>query len=82
MRLTQFGYEQGLISKERYARFLEKKKTIADELQRLKTVKIKPDENTNEILNKYQSSQVTEGINLYELLKRPEITFEVIELLD
>lgn len=82
MRLTQFGYEQGLISKERYSRFTEKKNAIAAETQRLKTIKIKPDENNNKILAKYQSSPITEGISLYELLKRPEITFETIELLD
>lgn len=82
MRLTQFGYEQGLISKERYAKFLEKKSAIAAEIQRLKSVKIKPDENTNTILAQYQSSQITEGISLYELLKRPEIIFDVIRLLD
>lgn len=82
MRLTQLGYEQGLISKERYARFTEKKNEIEAELQRLKTIKIKPDENTNKTLTKYQSSPVSEGISLYELLKRPEITFEAIEQLD
>lgn len=82
MRLTQLGYEQGLISEERYVRFTEKKNAIAAEMQRLKTIKIKPDENNNKILAKYQSSPITEGISLYELLKRPEITFETIELLD
>ncbi len=82
MRLTQLGYEQELISKERYARFTEKKNAIAAEIQRLKTIKIKPDENNNKILAQYQSSPIAEGISLYELLKRPEITFETIKLLD
>ncbi len=82
MRLTQFGYEQGLIQEERYIKFLEKKNAIAEELQRLKTIKIKPDENNNKILEQYQSSPITEGISLYELLKRPEITLQTIELLD
>lgn len=82
MRLTQFGYEQGLIQEERYIKFLEKKNAIAEELQRLKTIKIKPDENNNKILAQYQSSPITEGISLYELLKRPEITLQTIELLD
>ncbi|MEL7569323.1 MAG: tRNA uridine-5-carboxymethylaminomethyl(34) synthesis enzyme MnmG [Eubacteriaceae bacterium] len=82
MRLTQLGYEQELISKERYARFTEKKNAIAAEIKRLKTIKIKPDENNNKILAQYQSSPIAEGISLYELLKRPEITFETIKLLD
>lgn len=82
MRLTQLGYEQELISKERYARFTEKKNAIAAEIQRLKTIKIKPDENNNKILAQYRSSPIAEGISLYELLKRPEITFETIKLLD
>jgi len=82
MRLTQYGYEQGLISKQRYEEFLKKKNAIEVELNRLKSVKVKPEDKTNDILKNAGSAEIYESISLYELLKRPEITYDVIELLD
>ncbi len=82
MRLTEIGYRQGLISKERYEKFLQKKRTIEAQLQRLKTMKIKADEKTNALLESMGSSTITEGMTIYELLKRPEIDYNFVELFD
>lgn len=82
LRLTQKGYEVGLISEERYGRFKEKCQGINDEIQRLNKVTVKPDMGTNKYLESIGSAPLKSGIKLIELLKRPEIRYEHCNVID
>ena len=82
LRLTEIGHEIGLISEERYKKFLEKKTNIYSEIERLRTTNIKPTKEVNEILRKLGTSEITNGVKIAELLKRTEITYENIKELD
>ena len=79
MRLSDYGYDIGLISDERYARFNKKKENIYELGEKLKSNKITPTVETNEYLQSIGTTILKDGITLYDLLKRPEITFEHIE---
>ena len=78
MRLTQRGYDIGLVSEERYQRFLNKKAAVEKELERLKTERVTPKE-VNEKLLELGASEIKVGLSLYEFLKRPEVTYDLIE---
>ena len=78
MRLTQRGYDIGLVSEERYQRYLKKKAEVEQELERLKTERVSPKE-VNHLLNEMGASEIKVGLSLYEFLKRPEVTYELIE---
>ena len=82
LRLTEIGYEVGLISEERYKKFLDKKEKIAKEIERLRTTNIKPTEELNNFLKKHGTSPVDCGMKLAELLKRTELTYEKLEEID
>ncbi len=75
LRLTPTGHEIGLVSSERYNRFVEKVKLIESEVQRLKSTIIPPSEIINNFLVSHGSTKIVSGIKLYELLKRPEIEY-------
>ncbi|MCM3720121.1 tRNA uridine-5-carboxymethylaminomethyl(34) synthesis enzyme MnmG [Fictibacillus phosphorivorans] len=81
LRLTKKGYEIGLIPQERYERFEEKKAQIAKEIERLEHVSIKPSAEVQEVLAEAQSSAPKEPMSAANLLKRPEITYPVIQKL-
>ncbi|MBQ9245732.1 tRNA uridine-5-carboxymethylaminomethyl(34) synthesis enzyme MnmG [bacterium] len=76
-RLTNIGYKVGLISEERYQNFLEKQDTIEKEIHRLLTQKISPSDEVNSVLAKY-NEHIDRGLKLSELLKRPNVTYEVL----
>ena len=83
LRLTEIGHEVGLISDERYNKFLEKKKQIYNEIERMQNTSIKPTDKVNKFLNKVGTSEISTGTTLAELLKRTEITYEnLIEIDD
>lgn len=82
IRLTPKGYEVGLISKERYDKFLNKKEMIKKEIERLQNTIIKPSEKVNNILEELNSSKISTGIRLSELLKRSELNYENIAPID
>lgn len=82
LRLTEIGHDVGLISDERYNRFLEKKKKIEEEIERLNTTNVKPNEETNEFLKSQGTTEITVGMKLSELLKRTEITYDSLKVLD
>ena len=82
LRLTEKGHEIGLISDERYAKFLEKKKKIEEEIERLKTVNVKPNEENNAYLTSLGVSPITEGTKISELLKRSELTYDNLKIFD
>lgn len=82
LRLTELGYKIGLISKERYDSFLKKKFQIEQELERIKHVKVKANEETNKILRENNSQEISRGISLCELLKRTELNYDVLAPVD
>lgn len=82
LRLTQIGHEVGLISEERYDKFLDKKQKIEQEIDRLNKETIKPTEKVNQFLEKYGSSTISNGVKLSDLLKRTEITYENLAEID
>ena len=82
LRLTEIGYDIGLIDEERYKGLLIKKEEIQKELQRLKKVIVTPIGVTQEFLKNIDSTPIKSGISLYDLLKRPQVTYENTEFLD
>lgn len=76
LRLTPLGYEIGLISKERYAAFLQKKQQIEEETQRLATLSFSPSPALQTYLQEIGSAPLKSGIRACELLKRPQVTYE------
>ena len=81
-RLTEKGHEIGLVSDERYEKMLRKRENIDKEIDRLKTIMISPNKENNEILEKIGSSPLKTGYTLYDLIKRPELTYKKLEILD
>ncbi len=82
LRLTEIGHQVGLISDERYQKFLNKKANIEKEIQRLKNTVVKPTKEVNELLVKYGTSELTTGTKMSELLKRTELDYEKLEPID
>lgn len=80
-RLTEIGYKQGLANEERYLRYKEKAETIEKEIERLKQTKLSSTEEVNQKLSKY-GEHINEGIRLFELIKRPNISYDVLRELD
>ena len=82
LRLTEKGHDLGLVSEERYKLLVEKRDTIENELQRLKEVKLTPKQETNDILTSLGSSPINTGSSLYDILKRPELEYDQLIVLD
>ena len=82
LRLTEIGHGVGLISDERYQRFLEKKEAIENEVKRIKATTIAPSEEVNAFLREHNSSEIKTGIKLSELMRRPELTYEELVKID
>lgn len=78
MRLREYGYQIGLIKEDSYQKFIEKKRQIKEVYQKLKEIRVTPKKEVNEYLETIGSSTLKDGISLYELLKRPEISIENI----
>lgn len=76
LRLREYGHEIGLIDETRYQKFNEKKEKIEELINLLQNSKITPIKETNEYLESIGSTKLLDGITLYDLLKRPEITME------
>lgn len=81
-RLTPLGHEIGLISDERYERFLEKQEQKRQEIKRLKSTVISPTDEVNRILVSRETSEITTGVRLLELLKRPQLDYECLAPID
>ena len=82
LRLTEIGHKIGLISEERYQKFLKKKENIEKEVERLNNTVIKPTEKVNTFLKENESSEITAGVRLAELLKRTELTYNKLKEID
>lgn len=81
-RLTPIGYKLGLISDERYSRFTLKQEQIKAERKRVAETVIAPSKKLSEILVSRETSDVTTGIRLIDLLKRPELSYEALAPVD
>ncbi|MCA1032303.1 tRNA uridine-5-carboxymethylaminomethyl(34) synthesis enzyme MnmG [Bacillus timonensis] len=79
LRLTEYGYNLGLISEERYQRFLVKKQEIEEEKERLSNVIIKPTSEVQAIIRSVGGSELKDGIRGADLLKRPEMNYSHIK---
>ena len=82
LRLTEKGHEIGLISDERYNKFLDKKQKIEAEKKRLEETIVRPTEEVNEFLRNQGTSELTTGSKLSELLKRAEISYASLATID
>ena len=81
-RLTPTGHEIGLISEERYQKFLEKQAKIEAEKERMKKTFIPPSPILSEIFEKAESTPIVTGISLSDLVKRPELSYEMLAPVD
>ena len=82
LRLTEIGYEVGLISKERYEALREKKKMIYGEIERLNKTTIGATQAVQKLLEENGSTLLQSGTTLAELLKRPELSYDKLEEID
>ena len=82
LRLTPIGHEIGLISDERYKKFEDKRENIKKEIERLKKLVVKPEEKVNDLLKEAGTSILTNGTKMSELLKRTELTYDMLEEID
>ena len=79
LRLTDIGYEIGLIPQERYDRFLAKKATVEQEIERLHKTKLRPEESVQAVLAEAGSVPLTNSVDAASILRRPEISYAHIE---
>ena len=82
IRLSKYGYEVGLISKERYDKLQLKIKLIDEEIERVKAVNIGTSSNVQDLLRENGSTELLTGVTLAELIKRPELSYEVLAPID
>ncbi|MFD0698490.1 tRNA uridine-5-carboxymethylaminomethyl(34) synthesis enzyme MnmG [Paenibacillus sp. GCM10027628] len=79
LRLTPIGHDIGLISKERYEAFLNKKDLVEQEIERLKMTKVRPEPEIQELLESLGSVKLNNAVDLLSLLRRPEVEYRHIE---
>ena len=82
LRLSDYGWQVGLLSEERYRAFCRKREAIAAEVERLQKKILGCSPELNQFLESQGSAPVKSGVSLYELLKRPEITYESLAAVD
>lgn len=82
IRLTKYGYKVGLISDERMHNLEEKIRLIDEEIERVKSVNVGTSSEVQEVLKANNSTELTTGVTLAELIKRPELNYEVLEPID
>ncbi|WP_281165373.1 tRNA uridine-5-carboxymethylaminomethyl(34) synthesis enzyme MnmG [Liquorilactobacillus sicerae] len=79
LRLIEIGHRIGLISEERYQKFLKKKQAIEAEKQRLQTIRLKPNQQVNEFLSQHGSTPLKDGVLASEFLRRPEVSYQDLQ---
>ncbi len=82
LRLTPKGKEIGLISEERYGKFLAKKAMVEEEIARVEKKTVAPSTIANALLERFGSTPITTGVKLGELVRRPELNYEILAELD
>jgi len=75
-RLAEIGFEAGLLDKERFEHFKEMRVQVEDEINRLKKTTAKPTAELNNMLESQQTTPITSGVKIADLLKRPQIGYE------
>lgn len=81
-RLTPLGYKIGLISEKRYNKYLLKQQQKKLEIKRLKTTVVSPTEELNKILVSRETSEITTGVHLIDLIKRPQLGYDILKDID
>lgn len=81
-RLTEIGYKAGLISEERYQHLLEKEEAIQKEIERLESTTVGTNEEVQSILRENNSTLLNSGATLAELIRRPELSYEILKQID
>ena len=81
-RLTPIGYEIGLISENRYNKFIKKYENINKEIERVKNTNIRPSEELNEILKNAGTTEVSTGFKLVDLVRRTELNYDMLAPID
>ena len=82
LRLRKKGYEVGLISEEQYQDLLQKEKMIEEEMERVEKATVGTSSEVQELLEEYHSTPLTSGSTLGELIRRPELTYEILAPID
>lgn len=82
LRLTEIGYRVGLISQERFSALKEKKRLIQNELDRIAGVVIGANEKVNDLLTSLNSQPIVSGMKLEELIRRPELSYDLLAPVD
>jgi tRNA uridine 5-carboxymethylaminomethyl modification enzyme len=82
LRLTKKGYDLGLVTQERYDKTIKKKLAVEKELERLRLVKLNPNVETNNILEGLNTTSIKTPVTLEELIRRPELNYEITAILD
>lgn len=82
IRLYKQGHRIGLLSDERYNKVVEKIKAIDNEIERLKNVSVGGSEKVNSLLIRYESTPLNNGASLAELIRRPELNYEILGEID
>jgi tRNA uridine 5-carboxymethylaminomethyl modification enzyme len=82
LRLTKKGYEIGLIDEERYQGLLQKERQIEEEIDRLNNLMIGANKEVQELLKKLQSTPLNTAVSLADLIRRPELNYELLESID
>jgi tRNA uridine 5-carboxymethylaminomethyl modification enzyme len=78
MRLTEYGYQVGLIDTNRHKTFLQKQAAISAEINRLKTLYVNPGKTINDELKARNLNEINEKLSLFDLLKRPGMTYQLV----
>ena len=82
LRLTPIGHKVGLISDERYAKLLEKEAMIKKEIERVNGIMVGGSKEVQEFLEAHNSTPLKTAVSLAELIRRPELSYEVLEVID
>jgi tRNA uridine 5-carboxymethylaminomethyl modification enzyme len=82
LRLTDYGYKYGLITEERYAHFNKKRAEITAEINRIMKINFGPTDEVNAFLTEHKSTPLSTGIKMADLIKRPELTYDLLASLD
>lgn len=82
LRLIGFGYKLGLVDKKDYQKLLLKKKRIKREIERIGKIKVYPTKEINSRLKKYKAQPINKTVALSDLLKRPQVNFELLKKIE
>ena len=81
-RLTPHGHRVGLVSDERYEAFLTKQAEIQKEIDRINSTNLGPTKEVNELLREHGSTEINNGVKLSDLLRRPELSYNILGAVD